>query len=478
MKQGLKSLVIRAGFWNIANKLLYLGLNFIQLLVLARLLSPRDFGLMSIALLIIATLDNLFTIGFLEALIQKKGDISEYFNTVWSIFFFRGIFLFCVIFSLAKAISLFFNDLLLFPIIKVISFSIILQGISSVGVIIFKKEINFYKYFIYYSSGTIINFIVSIILAFILRNVWALVFGYIAGEFIRLVVSYYLYFYIPKIQIRINKLKDLFSYGIWVVLGEITNFFTRNADKYIIGKVLGIIPLGFYQMASYISNINMSEINDVVHQVAFPTYSKLQDKMEIMIEGYERSLQFLFFLGMPFAGIIFILSSDIVNIFLGQKWIQIIIPLRILSLLVLIRILGATLGSVVLAKGKQKNGLFFSFLQLIILLITIFPLTKVWGIVGTCLSVVVSISFGTIWGHIYFYNLFGISFNKVFSKLKNIIIASLFSFFLLIIIKTAIGTGDFFKIITTLLIFVLFYVFFLIKVLKFDLFRYIFSNNE
>ncbi|MBL7196614.1 MAG: oligosaccharide flippase family protein [Candidatus Omnitrophica bacterium] len=470
--KNLKEIVIRGGVWNVVNKILFLSFGFIQLIILARLLSPCDFGLMSIALLIMMTFDSLTEIGFSEALIQKKGYVVEYYDIVWSISAFKGLFLFLLIFVLARPIANFFNDLTLVNIIKVVSLSIIFKGISSIGIVIFRREINFYKYFIYYSSGSIINFISSISFAFFFRNVWALVIGYVLGDFTRCIASYCLYHYKPRISIKLKQLKELFSFGIWIFLAAFFSFFIRNVDRFAISKILGIVPLGFYQIASNCSNLSFIEMSDVVYQVTFPAYSKIQDQLQTLKDSYLKSLQVASLVVIPCASAIFILAPEIIKIFLGQKWLPALIPLRVLSLLGAISVFNAPLSSMILAKRKQNIGLFFSFFQLALLLVVIYPLTKYFGIAGTSLGVFFSISSGIILAHLYFYRIFGIHFRDILFALKEILISFAILFIFLLIVKMTIGIEGILTFIMFILTGATLYIFFLKKVFKFDFSQY------
>jgi len=469
MNRNIKDLVIQGGFWNTANKLLYLFLGFIQLLILARLLSPKDFGLMSIALLTMATFDSIISIGFTEALIQKKGEVSHYFDTVWSVLALRGFFISFIIFSFAGHIAIFFKDPSLIPIIKVISLSAIFQGIGSIGIIIFRKEINFYKYFIYQGCGSVVNFVISIALALILRNVWALIIGYVMGDFARFVISYYLYRYVPKIRISFVQFKEFFAFGIWIFLSSFTSFLISNIDRLIISKILGIVPLGFYQVALSTSKSNFSQIIDTVYEVTFPFYSKIKDDIKFSKEFYTELFRYLFLIIFPCMSFVFIFSSEIIKIFLGEKWLQVIPLVRVFSLLGFILVLNAPLSSMILAKNKQKNGLIFNVLQLIILLSIITPLTINFGINGAAVAVFLSITLGCIFSHAYFYKIFGLSFIDILSKLKRVIFCCLFFVFALIIIKSIFRINEVFTFLVIFFVSSLFYIL-LTKILKLNIF--------
>ncbi len=146
--------------------------------------------------------------------------------------------------------------------------------------------------------------------------------------------------------------------------------------------------LGFYQLAYRISNMPATEITRVISQVTFPAYSKLQDNTPKLREAYLKVLQVTAFLSFPIAGLIFLLAPDFTKIFLGEKWMPMVAAMQVLVMWGLIRSIGATTGPIFYAVGRPKIGTKLQFIQLILLVITIYPLSEQWGILGTSLSVV------------------------------------------------------------------------------------------
>ena len=186
----LSSQVITGGFWVFALRISEKILRFIRIVILARLLSPNDFGLFGIALLSISCLETFTETGFEHALIQKKKDIKEYLDTARTTNLIRAFLLGFILFISAPAIGLIFNNPKAIILIRTIALAVLLKGLTNIRVIYFIKELKFNKQFIYRSIGIIAEFIVGVSLAIILRSAWALLFGLLANYFVTFLVSY------------------------------------------------------------------------------------------------------------------------------------------------------------------------------------------------------------------------------------------------------------------------------------------------
>ena len=386
----LSKRVVRGGIWVFALRITNRGLGFIRTIILARLLAPHDFDLLGIAMLAIATLENFSQTGFQAALIQKKENIESYLDTAWTISAIRGIILFLILFLSAPLISKFFNSPQATLIIRIISVNTLLSGFRNIGILFFQKELEFNKKFFYELTSTLVNLSVAIVLAFILRNVWALVWGGLAASFVRFFMSYTLHSYRPRIRFEKEKFQDLFGFGRWVLGSSILGFLITQGDDIFIGKMIGVTTLAFYQMAYMLSNLPATEITHVISQVTFPAYSKLQKELPKLRKAYLEVLQLTAFVSIPLAGGIFILAPDFTRIFLSEKWMPMVPALQVLALWGIIRSIGATTGPVFQSTGKPEVLTKLQFVVLILLVILIFPLTMQWGILGTSLAVVIS----------------------------------------------------------------------------------------
>jgi lipopolysaccharide exporter len=386
--ESLSKRVVRGGIWVFGLRIANRGLGFIRTIILAHLLAPHDFGLFGIAMLAISTLETFSQTGFQAALVQKKKNVGSYLDTAWTISAIRGIILSLILFSSAPVIAKFFSSAQATLIIKVIAVSTLLSGFRNIGLVFFQKELEFNKQFLYEISATFVDLTVAIILAFILRNVWALVWGGLAANFVRLFMSYIIHPYRPRIKLEKEKFQKLFGFGKWVLGSSILAFLITQGDDIFVGKMLGVTVLGLYQMAYLISNLPATEITHVISQVSFPAYSKLQDDLPKLREAYLKILQLTALVSIPLAGVIFILAPEFTNIFLGEKWMPMVAAMQALVLWGLIRAIGATTGPIFQGMGRPWIATKLQFVQLSLLAILIYPLSIRWGILGASLAVV------------------------------------------------------------------------------------------
>ncbi len=380
--------VVHGGIWVFTLRITQQFFGLIRIVILARILSPKDFGLMGIALLTMATLETFSQTGFQQALIQKKENIEAYLNSAWTVLILRGVILFGILYLIAPYAAMFFDAPEARLIVQVIGISALLQAFTNIGIIYFQKEIEFNKQFVYESVGTLADFIVAVSAVFILRNVWALVLGLIAGSAARCFVSYVIHPYRPRLSSDLGKARELWSlFGKWVLGSSTLIFLIIQGDDIFVGKLLGATALGFYQMAYRISNMPATEITHVISQVTFPAYSKLQDDLPKLREAYLKVLQLTAFLSFPIAGLILILAPDFTRMFLGEKWMPMVPAMRILCIFGVTRALNGTAGSIFQALGKPLILAKVSFIQFLFLAAIIYPFASIGKLVGVSWAV-------------------------------------------------------------------------------------------
>jgi len=388
--------VVRGGFWVFALRILDRLFKLVRTIVLARLLAPKDFGLFGIALLAMSALETFSQTGFQQALIQKKRDIKPYLDTAWTVQAIRGTVLALILFGIAPYVAVFFGEPAAASLLRVLGLSMLFQGFANIGVVYFQKELEFHKQFVYQLSGTLVDLVVAITAALLLQNAWALIFGLLAGNFVRMGMSYFIHPYRPRLRLEGAKAGELHSFGRWILGSSVLVFLTTQGDDIFVGKLLGVTALGFYQLAYQVSNMPATEVTHVISQVTFPTYSKLQDDLPRLGEAYLKVVQVTAFIAIPLAGMIFILSREFTYLFLGEKWMPMVPAMQILILAGLLRSVAGISGYVFQGVGSPKIDTMLQMIRLSVLAISIFPLTTQWGIYGASLAVLLSILVSSI----------------------------------------------------------------------------------
>lgn len=390
----LKKKVIRGGFWVFGLRVFRRGFEFIRTIVLARLLVPEDFGLMGIALLAMSALESFSQTGVQEALVQKDGDIEEYLDTAWTIQVIRGLVIAAILFFGAPLIGAFFGEPSAVSFTRALALSEIFKGFTHIGVVYFQKELEFHKQFIYQISGTLADLLVSIPAAIILRNPWALVYGLLAGNLIRLVFSFIISDRRLSFNVDRKYSRQLFDFGKFIFMQAIILFLLNQGDDAFVGRYLGVAALGIYQLGYRISNITATEITHVISSVTFPAYSKIQNDTRKLSSALKMTLKFTSFLTFPIAGGIFILAPEFTELFLGEQWLEVIPVIQILSLEGLMRSIGASFGPVYRATANLEVPPKISLVQLIILGVILWPLSAKWGINGTAVAITIMLAVG------------------------------------------------------------------------------------
>lgn len=383
--------VARSGVWMFSMRFVHQVFYFGRLILLARLLTPSDFGLMGIALFTMMILETFSQTGFQSALIQKKKNIEDYLDTAWTVLVIRGMVLFSIIILIAPLVSKFFETQAAVRVIQTIGLAILIQSFTNIGVVYFQKELEFNKQFIYLTVGTVTDFVVAITAAILMRSVWALLFGLLAGKFAQLIVSYIIHPYKPKISLDFDKARDLFRFGKWVLGSSILLFLITQGDDLLVGKILGVTLLGFYQMAYRISNTPATEVTHIISTVVYPAYSKLQESPNKLREAYFRVLKVVSFLTFPLTAAIFVLSSDFVILFMGEKWTPMIPAVQILAFAGLFRSIAAISGPLFLSLGKPKIDTKMQSIRLFLIAVFIYPFIRNWGMEGASWVIVGSI---------------------------------------------------------------------------------------
>jgi len=389
-EQSLSGRTARGAFWVFALRIIDRLFKLIGIIILARILLPDDFGVFGIALLVLAIIGSFSQTGYSQALIQKKENTRSYFDTAWTVRVIRAGLISIIVFFIAEPAASFFKAPGAENILRVMGLSIIIQSLGNIAVLYFQKELKFHKFFKYQFIGTITEFIVSVTAAYLLRSVWALVLGLLAGNLTRLAMSYVVDPYRPRFKFVKKQAKELFGFGKWVLGSSILIFFIIQGDDIFIGSLLGATMLGFYQMAYRISNTPTTETTHVLSQVSFPLYAKLQDDLPKLRGAYLKVLQLVTLISFPLTGLIMVLAPEFTRIFLGEQWMPAVPAMQALALAGLIRSIITTTIPLFRAVGKPKLETRWQIVRLVAVIIMIYPLTARYGITGTSITIAMS----------------------------------------------------------------------------------------
>jgi lipopolysaccharide exporter len=383
---------VEGGAWVMGIRISVQTLAFIKTFIFANFLIVQDLGLMAVAVMLMDILVTFSETGLQQKLIQEKGDIRGFLDTAWTVKIIRGLLLSTLMFAAAPlAASLKVPPekvALTIALIRVIGFTFILSALENIGVVMFRKDLDFRQVSLLKIPPVLTDILVSIAIVLFSRSVWGFVIGRLCGNIVAVALSYVLSPYRPRLAFDWQKFKTMWTFGRWVFGITILNFLVSEGDDFFIWGYLGITQLALYRYAFRFSNMPATEITNTFSQVFFPAFSKIQNDIPRLREAYLKILTVISVLAFPVSGLVFILGPDFVRLFLKADLHPMIPALQVLAFKGLFRSLGATRGPLFLAMGKPKMQWVFHCIRLVTLAALIYPLTRAWGIVGTSLATV------------------------------------------------------------------------------------------
>ena len=382
---------IKGGFWVFALQFSTQVMQLVKSIIVFNFLFNENLELIIVANMLMAVLKTFSESGFHAALIQKKENIESYLDTAWVIGILRGIILFTAMFFLAPLLVSFRVEPekteLAIRVIRVLGLTFLISAFQNIGTVYFKKEMQFHKTFWLKMAAAITDITLSITLVLIYRSVWGYVIARLASTSVAFVLGYLLCPYRPKFHFIPEKAKKLWTFGRWVLGANIIGYLLDEGDDWFVWFFFpSPTPFKLYRYAYNFSNLPETHLNNIIDQISFPAYSKIQHDLPRLREAYKKILQATATVSIPVAFLIFSLGPDFIQLFLIEKSHDMIPIVQILALLGLIQSLGP--GALFRSTGNPHFMLYSQGTRLLLLTIIIYPFTYYWGIIGTAFSVV------------------------------------------------------------------------------------------
>lgn len=384
-------------FWSYGERIMAQLVSLIVSIVLARLLDPENYGVISIVMIFITLCDAIVTGGFGNSIVQKKDADELDVNTMLICSVATSFFLYVILFLAAPFIADFYQMEIIRPILRVLGLRLLISGVNSIQRAWIQKRMLFKRFFISTSFGTIISAVVGISMAYMGAGAWALVGQYLTNSFIDTVVLFITNDWRPKLQFSFDRAKQMLSYGWKVLLTTVVYTVEGDLRSLIVGKQFGSADLAYYDQGKKFPNLLVSNINTSISNVMFPVLSKNQDNRERMKAICRRSIKTSTYLLAPLLLGLIAVSNEFVRVILSDKWLPCVPFLQILTLVYLVRPLTTTDQQAIMSTGRSDLTLRIMIAvngtDVILLLIAVFAMKSVIMIaVGALLTEVVSMA--------------------------------------------------------------------------------------
>lgn len=365
--------------------------------VLARLIAPGEFGIVAVATVIISFFSIFSDLGIGPAIIQNKtldgNDLSHIFSfTIWSGIILAGLFFLC-----SWPISWYYeHNTTLLLICQILSVNLFFASANIVpNALLFKaKE---FRFIAWRSLGVqVTGGAIAILAALKGAGLYALIINPLLSSILLFVISYRKYPQHLKMTWGFSSIRKIFNFSAYQFLFNVINYFSRNLDKLLIGKYMGMSPLGYYEKSYRLMMLPLQNITHVITPVMHPVFSDYQNDLNRLAFSYEKIIRILAFIGLPLSVFLWFTASEITLIIFGEQWVPSIAVFQILAISVGVQVIMSSSGSIFQASNDTRSlficGVFSATLNVTGILTGIF-FFKTLEAVAWCITLTFGINF-------------------------------------------------------------------------------------
>ena len=326
-----RSILTTSFIWKFGERFLAQIVSFIVSIVLARILVPEDYGVVSLILVFIAFADVFVTSGFSTSLIQKRDATDVDFSTIFYCSLFVSIIIYVILFFSAPYIATFFGMPALSSILRAFSLRIPISAFNSVQHAYVSRNMLFRKFFFSTLWGTLLSGVLGIVAAYLGMGAWALIIQYMSNTIVDTIVLSFTIKWRPKLVFSITSAKKLMQYGWKILLADLSGTFFEQLRSLIIGKVYTTSDLAYYNRGKSFSSLVMDNISTAMMSVLFPDLANKSDDLEKVKLTLRKSLSVMLYIIFPLIGGLVVIAKPLVNVLLTEKWKQAIPFLQLLA---------------------------------------------------------------------------------------------------------------------------------------------------
>lgn len=354
--------MINGIFWTAVQKYSGLIVQIIVTAILARLLTPEDFGVVAVATVLIAFFTLFTDMGIGSAIIQKQDLTQEDLNSIFSFTIWGGILLAAIFFWAAYPIGAFYKEDSLVLICQLLSVNLLFAAWNIVPNALLNKNKRFKFIAERALSLQVICGIISIFAAYQGLGLYTLLISPILTAIGVFVLNYRQYPLQFSRQMQTDALKKIFSYSSFQFLFNFINYFSRNLDKLIIGRFFSMNELGYYEKSYRLMMLPLQYVTNVITPVMHPILTFLQDDYKSLTEKYNKIIKLIATISFPLGVFLFFVADDIIYIVYGERWDKAIPVFQILALSLPLQMILSTTGAIYQAAGRT-NWMFYGGLS-------------------------------------------------------------------------------------------------------------------
>ncbi len=389
MQESLKKRTFRALVWSGVEQFGQQGIRLVLIMVLARLLTPEDFGVLGMLMAFIFVAEAVVNNGFGQAVIQKKNISEDDLTTTFFLSLITALLLYGIFFFTAGAIGSFYNQPGLKNLTRVLALVIVLDAFVIIQRVQFERRLDFRKI----STATIISSILSGVVAITFAlyglGVWSLVAMLLMQKFFFAAFLWHKSAWVPRGKINKDSFLSLFHFGWKLQVSGVLAQFFQNIHALIIGRFFAAATVGYYTQAKRIKDLPMKKLSGIVSKVVFPAFSTIQDNLQRLREGFRKSVSMLAFVSFPLMLGMMATAERFIPAILGEQCLPAIPFFQLLCLVGMLYPLHASNMNILKVTGRTDIFLKLEVAKKILALTVIFISIR-WGVYGLIVGQVVT----------------------------------------------------------------------------------------
>jgi O-antigen/teichoic acid export membrane protein len=375
--------------WTIGWRAATRALGFISTLVLARILVPADFGLVALAMSFARAIDILADLGVEDAVVRAASPSRAYYDTAFTINALRGLTTATVVGASAMPFAIFFGDPRLTYVVLALALAVLLDAFENIGIADFRRNFNFRSEFLLYLFPRMAQVLVTISLALIWANYWALVAGILTARVLRITASYIMHPYRPHLSLR--AWRELIGFSFWTWMISMAQMIRGRGVTMIIGRMLNPTLLGVYTLGSEIATLPETELIAPLCRVCFASFSAARRDGMRIAETYLRIISSTLVIALPASIGISSIAAPLVTLAFGSKWMQATPVVQILALAGLFAVMGRISWTLFSAFAYLRSLFWISIVMAAGQFCLLVAFVWQWGIPGAAIATALTV---------------------------------------------------------------------------------------
>lgn len=391
MNASLNSRALKGLFWSFTGLFANQGIQFLMLMILARMLAPEDFGLIGMIIVFITISNSIVDSGFSQALIREKNPTQAVYSTVFFYNISLSFLMYAILYLMAPYISQFFHQEILTKIIRISSLGIIINSFGIIHKVILIRKIDFKLQTKISLTASILGGIFAIGCAFNGFGVWSLVVQSLVNQITQLICLWFFHSWRPIFELGYQEFKKLFSFGSKLLASSLIDVIYSNIFSILIGRLYPVAQLGYYTNAVKIGDVVTNTTTGALQKVTFPVFSKLKDNEEELKNSFRKTIKMTVYCMFPIMIGLLAVADSLIPLLLGMKWQGAVLYFQLLCLSGMLYPLHALNLNILQVKGRSDLFLRLEIIKKLLLTLLIgVSLIMSQGIIGLICAGIVS----------------------------------------------------------------------------------------